>query len=117
MLKSLSIRLGHLCVRSSGHILATLGLSLHIGSQSFAFFAGLQPSVNAAKEKTASSRGHNASLLGFILSSEITVFQATDKCMEQGGEVEENNKKVEYGGEVVETNNKEVYENLFNPIS
>ena len=97
--------------------MATLGLSLHIGSQSFAFFAGLQPSVNAAKEKTASSRGHNASFLGFILSSEITVFQATDKCMEQGGEVEENNKKVEYGGEVVENNNKEVHENLFNPIS
>ena len=98
MEKSLSIRLGHLCVRSSGHILATLGLSLHIGSQSFAFFTGLQPSVNAAKEKTASSRGHNASFLGLILPSVITVFQATDNCMEQGGEVEEDTKKGEYGG-------------------
>ena len=57
------------------------------------------------------------SLLGFILVSEITVFQATVKHVEQGGEVEENNKKVEYDGEVVENNKKEEYENLFNPIS
>ena len=44
------------------------------------------------------------SLLGFILVSDITVFQATVKRMEQGGEVEENNKKVEY-------------ENLFNQFT
>ena len=54
------------------------------------------------------------SLFGFILVSDITVFQATVKSMEQGGEVEENNKKVEYDGEVEENNKKVGYENLFN---
>ena len=53
------------------------------------------------------------SLLGFIFVTDITVFQATVKRMEQSGEMEENNKctKEDTRGKKVE------YENLFNQFT
>ena len=77
--------MGHLCVRSSGHIFATLRLSAHIGSHFSALFAGLQPEVNARSKKIPSSRGHKVSLEGFMSDMVITVFRVATKYMERDG--------------------------------
>ena len=81
MLKSDKSRLGHLCVKSNGQIFCTVGLSLHIGSQTFDFGAGLHSMVRATSEKSPSKRGHRVKFFG--LMSEREKIGATEMRMKR----------------------------------
>ena len=81
VLKSDKRRLGHLCVKSNGQIFCTIGLSLHIGSQTFDFGAGLHSMVRATSEKIKSKRGHRVKFFGFM--AEMKMMGATEMGMKR----------------------------------
>ena len=87
VLKSDKRRLGHLCVKSNGQIFCTVGLSLHIGSQTFDFGAGLHSMVRATSEKIKSKRGHRVKFFGFM--AEMKMMGATEMGMKRKSDQEE----------------------------
>ena len=86
--KSLKRRLGHLCVKSNGQILGTVGLVLHIGSHSFGFWAGLHSEVRATNEKMPSRSGQSVRFFGLMAVSDMMELDATDKRMKRVGKQE-----------------------------
>ena len=87
--KSLKSRLGHLCVKSNGQILGTVGLVLHIGSHTLGFWAGLHSVVSATNEKSPSRSGHSVRFFGLMSVSEM--MGATEMRMKRDGKQEGRN--------------------------
>ena len=83
--KSLKRRLGHLRVKSNGHIFATDGFDAHIGSHSFGFWAGLHSEVRATNEKMPSRSGQSVRSFGLMAVSDMMELDATDKRMKRVG--------------------------------
>ena len=84
----LSIKMGHLCVKSNGQILGTVGLVLHIGSHSFGFWAGLHSEVRATNEKMPKMSGQRVRFFGLMAVSEMMELVATNKYMKMVGKQE-----------------------------
>ena len=84
--KSLKSRLGHLCVKSNGQILGTVGLVLHIGSHTLGFWAGLHSVVRATNEKSPSRSGQSVRFFGLMSVSEM--MGATEMRMKRDGKQE-----------------------------
>ena len=86
--KSLKRRLGHLCVKSNGQILGTVGLVLHIGSHSFGFWAGLHSELRATNEKSPNRSGQSVRFFGLMSVSEMMELGATEMRMKRVGKQE-----------------------------
>ena len=77
--------MGHLCVKSSGQIFATLGFDEHIGSHFSGFFAGLHSEDRAMSEKMPKMSGQRVRPRSFMPDSKITELVVTAKYMKRGG--------------------------------
>ena len=80
--------MGHLCVKSTGQIFATLGFDAHIGSHFSGFFAGLHSEDRAMSEKMPKMSGQRVRLPGLMADSVMTELVVTAKYMKRGGEQE-----------------------------
>ena len=77
--------MGHLCVKSSGQIFATLGFDAHIGSHFSGLFAGLHSEERAMSEKMPKMSGQRVRLRGLMADSVIIEFVVTTKYMKRVG--------------------------------